>query len=260
MIFVRGLTPVVVVVLALACAAGAAPATKPVAGQKQALEAVRRAAASGQLTPTETAAARAEIARAANLVRGLPVLALAARQCRALATRRVRRPSHRPARSCARRPAEGERRLLRRALPARAAGRHRRRGRARLPLVPRTLPRVPPARRVRDPERAPSRAATPRRRRRSPTRSSHVRCIRKAAASSGSTTSTTPEAARRGPPAWRRPSRHRRSRAPPTLVPPRRRHSLRRRAPPTVRSPGTCSRASTAGRGSASIRSSRCRC
>jgi hypothetical protein len=71
-IFVRGLTPVVVAVLALACAAGAAPATKPVAGQKQALEAVRRAAAAGQLTPTETASARAEIARAANLVRGLP--------------------------------------------------------------------------------------------------------------------------------------------------------------------------------------------
>ena len=72
MSFVRGLVFVAATVAAgLACAA-AAPATKPVAGQKQALEAVRQAAASGQLTPTETAAARAEITRAAALIRGLP--------------------------------------------------------------------------------------------------------------------------------------------------------------------------------------------
>ena len=52
--------------------AGAAPATSLLPAQKAALEAVRRAVAAGQIDPKEEAADRAEIARAARLIRGLP--------------------------------------------------------------------------------------------------------------------------------------------------------------------------------------------
>jgi hypothetical protein len=65
---VRGLGFIAAALAAgLACAA-AAPAAKPVPGQQAALDAVRRA----NLSPAEAVAARAEIARAARLVRGLP--------------------------------------------------------------------------------------------------------------------------------------------------------------------------------------------
>jgi hypothetical protein len=69
---VRGLAIAAALLAAGLLCASAAPATKPVAGQKQALEAVRRAAVSGQLTPTAAAAARAEIGRAVHLIRVLP--------------------------------------------------------------------------------------------------------------------------------------------------------------------------------------------
>ena len=52
--------------------AGAAPATSLLPVQKAALEAVRRAVASGQIDASQAAIGRAEIGRAARLIRGLP--------------------------------------------------------------------------------------------------------------------------------------------------------------------------------------------
>ena len=52
--------------------AGAAPATSLLPAQRAALEAVRRAVAAGQIDPRGAAADRAEIGRAARLIRGLP--------------------------------------------------------------------------------------------------------------------------------------------------------------------------------------------
>ena len=71
--YVRALTFVLAaaVVAALTLAVGA-PATPVVPGQKQALLAVKRAAASGKIDAASAAAYRAEIRRAASLVRGLP--------------------------------------------------------------------------------------------------------------------------------------------------------------------------------------------
>ncbi len=71
--YVRALTFVLaaVVVAALTLAVGA-PATPVVPGQKQALLAVKRAAATGKIDAASAASYRAEIRRAASLVRGLP--------------------------------------------------------------------------------------------------------------------------------------------------------------------------------------------
>ena len=52
--------------------AGAAPATSLLPVQKAALEAVRRAVAGGQIDASQAAIGRAEIGRAARLIRGLP--------------------------------------------------------------------------------------------------------------------------------------------------------------------------------------------
>jgi hypothetical protein len=71
--YVRGLTLVLVAAgaTAMTLAAGA-PAISVVPGQKQALEAVKRAAATGKIDASAAASYRAEIRRAASLVRGLP--------------------------------------------------------------------------------------------------------------------------------------------------------------------------------------------
>ena len=71
--FARGLTLVLsaAAAAALLLAVGA-PATSTVPGQKQALEAVQKAAATGRIDASDAAAYRAEIRRAGSLVRGLP--------------------------------------------------------------------------------------------------------------------------------------------------------------------------------------------
>ena len=71
---VRGLAGLVVVpaILLVATGAAAAPAAKPVPGEKAALRAVSEALKSGRLDPATAAADRREIARAAHLVRSLP--------------------------------------------------------------------------------------------------------------------------------------------------------------------------------------------
>jgi D-glucuronyl C5-epimerase C-terminus len=68
--FVRGLVLTVAACAAALSLASAAPATSVVPGQKQALEAVKKAGA--KLEPSDAAAYRAEIRRAAYLIRHLP--------------------------------------------------------------------------------------------------------------------------------------------------------------------------------------------
>ena len=145
----------VIVGLAAALAvAGAAPATTPVPGQLGALKAIRVALAAGRIDGATANAGRAEIARAAHLVRTLPSgrrehVAVALEELAAFSGRLTD-----TARARADRAAAGERRLLREALRTGTEDRHHRRRRPRLPLLPRTLPRVPSARELRRAERA----------------------------------------------------------------------------------------------------------
>ena len=163
---------VLAVIIGLAAAlavAGAAPATTPVPGQVRALKAIRVALAAGRIDGATANAGRAEIARAAHLVRTLPS---GRREHVAVAlgrARSIQRPPHCTARTCADRPAPGERRLLCEALCARSAERRDGRRRPRLSLLPGTLSRVPPAGQLRSAERSRRRErrggrATPRRR------------------------------------------------------------------------------------------------
>jgi hypothetical protein len=69
---VRGLTGLVFAIGALLVVTGASAAPKPVPGETAAQAAVKHAAAKGRLSPAEAKADRAEIARAAHLVRALP--------------------------------------------------------------------------------------------------------------------------------------------------------------------------------------------
>jgi D-glucuronyl C5-epimerase-like protein len=68
----RGLTGLFVAIAALLVVTGAVGATRPVPGERAALAAVRQAVKAGRLTPAAARADRAEIARAAHLVRALP--------------------------------------------------------------------------------------------------------------------------------------------------------------------------------------------
>ena len=214
---------VIIGLTAALAVAGAAPATTPVRGQAGALKAIRLALAAGRIDGATANAGRAEIARAAHLVRTLPS---GRREHVAVAlgrARLVQRPPDGPARARADRPAPGERRLLRKALRAVAEDRHHGCRRPRLPLLPRTLSRVPPARQLRRAERARRRQ---RRGRRTASRRRVDRTRRlpdRAAASRGSTSSTTRAAAHRGSRAWRRPLPRRRSRARRRSCPTRRR-------------------------------------
>ena len=72
MFTVRGFTAAVVVLAVGLLSAAAAPAAAPVPGEKVAFDAVRHALASHRIDATSAAADRAEIARAAHLVRTLP--------------------------------------------------------------------------------------------------------------------------------------------------------------------------------------------
>jgi hypothetical protein len=69
---VRGLTGLFVAIAALLVVTGAAGAPRPVPGERAALAAVRQAVKAGRLTPSAAKLDRAEIARAAHLVRVLP--------------------------------------------------------------------------------------------------------------------------------------------------------------------------------------------
>jgi hypothetical protein len=68
---VRYLATIAAAAVGLALA-GAAPATSLLPVQRAALEAVRRAVAAGQIDASQAAIDRAEIGRAARLIRGLP--------------------------------------------------------------------------------------------------------------------------------------------------------------------------------------------
>lgn len=72
MFTVRGFTATVVVLAVGLLSAAAAPATAPVPGEKLAFDAVRHALSSHAIDAASAAADRAEIARAAHLVRTLP--------------------------------------------------------------------------------------------------------------------------------------------------------------------------------------------
>ena len=160
---------VIIGLTAALAVAGAAPATAPVPGQLGALKAIRVALSAGRIDGATANAGRAEIARAAHLVRTLPS---GRREHVAVALEEVAAFSGTAdgaARARADRPAAGERRLLREALRTGTEDRHHRRRRSRLPLLPGTLPRVPPARELRCPER-------PRRRERCGRRSASRRC------------------------------------------------------------------------------------
>ena len=163
---------VLAVIIGLAAAlavAGAAPATTPVPGQVRALKAIRVALAAGRIDGPTANAGRAEIARAAHLVRTLPsgrrehvavaLGELAAFSGRLTAPRALALIGQLQA---------NDDYFAKHYAPASAERRDGRR-RPRLSLLPGTLSRVPPAGQLRSTERSRRRErrggrATPRRR------------------------------------------------------------------------------------------------
>lgn len=76
MVGLRGLTGLLLAVVAVLAASGAAaarrPAPRPVPGERAALTAVKRAVAAGRLADADARSDRKEIARSVHLIRGLP--------------------------------------------------------------------------------------------------------------------------------------------------------------------------------------------